>query len=84
MKIWEFEQAVWSLEGVRVVIRDSANADVGDYNYKKQAPGKWRITEFIEKKIDTHLNGQEVVIVSGDGEQPNGNSLVKTIRNGYC
>ncbi len=31
MRIWEFENAVWNLDGVRIVVRGAAEDEVDDY-----------------------------------------------------
>ncbi len=35
MTVEEFEEKVWDVEGIRLVVRAGANASVDEYNYQK-------------------------------------------------
>ena len=39
MNVYDFEQAVWFIEGIRIVIRDRDNAEVTDYPFERAAAG---------------------------------------------
>ena len=83
MKASEFEEKVWAVEGVRIVLRTDPNTEVADYNYKKAADESWRITELIEKRVSKHIDGIPHVVLQGDGEEPHGKVILRTVRKGY-
>ena len=83
MKGWEFEEAVWRIDGIRIVIRATANSEVGDYDYQIAAQGNRNITWFLSTRIRSRVGDYEVVVIGGDGKQPHGGSNVQTIRESY-
>ena len=83
MKASDFEEKVWAIEGIRIVLRTSPNKEVGDYNYKKAADESWRVTELGEKRIEKCIGDVPYVVIQGDGEEPNGKVILRTIRSGY-
>lgn len=83
MKAGEFEERVWTVEGIRIVLRTDPNTEVKDYDYKKAADESWRITELGEKRIEKCTNGIPYSVIQGNGEEPHGKVILRTIRNGY-
>lgn len=83
MKAAEFEEKVWAIEGIRIVLRTDPKKEVGDYNYKKSADESWRVTELGEKRIEKCIGDIPYVIIQGDGEEPNGKVILRTIRGAY-
>ncbi|MDQ3286918.1 MAG: hypothetical protein M3Q42_01415 [Pseudomonadota bacterium] len=83
MKASEFEEKVWAVEGIRIVLRIEPNTEVTDYNYKKAADESWRVTELFEKRIGKHINGTSYIVLQGDGEEPHGRVILRTLRKGY-
>ncbi|NQD96564.1 hypothetical protein HP532_28305 [Pseudomonas sp. CrR25] len=83
MKASEFEEKVWAVEGIRIVLRTDPNTEVADYDYKKAADESWRVTELVDKRIAKHINGISHVMLQGDGEEPHGRVILRTIRKGY-
>jgi hypothetical protein len=83
MNVAEFEDAVWAVEGVRIVIRAAPNTAVGDYDYQRGAQDTWRIGQLLENRIVPKLNGYEVTVLQGDGEQPHGRVILRTLRASY-
>jgi len=67
MTVQDLEDKVWSMDGIRVVIRAAANTKVKDYTHKNAAQGNWRITQFLDKRIYPLLKGQEVIVLEGNG-----------------
>lgn len=84
MKIFEFEEKVWEIEGIRVIVRASSDETVSDYNFKNGAQENWRITQLIEKRIQPKIGEREVIIIQGDGEQPHGRVILRTVRRTYA
>ena len=84
MIVEELEDKVWSMDGIRIVVRASSRTQVQDYNHRNAAQATWRITQFLDKRIAPLLDGQEIVVLMGDGEQPHGKTLLKSIRESYA
>ncbi|NQU65917.1 MAG: hypothetical protein HQ517_16775 [SAR324 cluster bacterium] len=84
MKVSEFEENVWRVEGIRIVLRANPDSLVEDYDYKNAADERWRVTELIEKRITTRINGIFTMVLQGNGEEPHGGILLKNIRKGYA
>lgn len=83
MTFWEFEQAIWQLERVRVLVRDGSNTTVDDYPYQNAANRGWSLTTWLNNRVHPQLNGQEVIVVGGNGEVPNGKTLLVNVRDSY-
>ncbi len=83
MKARDFEDKVWEVEGVRIVLHVGNSAEVKDYEYKKAADESWRVTEFGDKRINKHLDGVTYSMIQGDGEEPHGRVILRTVRSGY-
>jgi hypothetical protein len=83
MKLTDFEQRVWEVEGIRIVIRGDENDEVEDYTRRNAANENWRTREFLEKRIGPRVGGRKVVVIKGDGEMPNGRVLLRNLRASY-
>ncbi len=82
-KVGEFEEAVWAKERIRIVIRTAANRVVKKYNYERAAPDTWSISRLLEKRIQRCESDLEVIVIQGNGEQPRGNVVLRTLRASY-
>ena len=83
MKVSEFEEKVWEVEGIRIVIRAASEENVSKYTFQKGAQEGWRITQLIEKRIQPKIGANEVIIIQGNGEQPHGRVILRTVRKTY-
>jgi len=83
MTVGEFEQKVWELEGIRVVIRAKWGAEVEAFDWVKCSKEDIRLSEFCANRLDSRLGGLEYMIVDGHGSYPNGNTKVLSVRNSY-
>jgi len=83
MTIRELESKIWDQDGVRIVIRDHSNRSVDQYPQRNAAQGNWRITQYLENRIQRLVKGREVVVVDGSGKVPHGGTLLKTLRESY-
>jgi hypothetical protein len=83
MKAGDFEEKVWTIEGIRIVLRTAPDTEVGDYDYKKGADESWRITELGTKRIEKCIGNIPYTVIQGDGEEPHGKVILRTIRNAY-
>ena len=83
MTVEEFEEKVWGLEGIRVIVRASSDDTVKDYEYRKRAQGTWRITQLLQNRIAPKIGRKEVLVIGGDWEEPHGRTLLRTLRKSY-
>jgi hypothetical protein len=83
MKAIDFEEKVWAIESIRIVLRTTPNTEVEDYDYKKAADESWRITELGAKRIEKCIASIPYVVIQGDGEEPNGKVILRTLRKSY-
>lgn len=79
----ELEELVWQVEGVRVVLRVSSGHAVHAFEKKNAADETWTVNEWIEKRIRPLIADNECVVVAGDGEEPHGKMLLRTLRQSY-
>ena len=83
MTVKEFEEAVWQLESIRLVIREASGAEVDDYDYERAARSDHSVTEWLRNRIHTRLEGREVTVVNGYGEVPHGRTRLDNLRETY-
>jgi hypothetical protein len=83
MKVWEFEQAVYEREEVRLVIRAAAGEDVGDYGYVKCSPATTSVSEWLRQRIHPTVGDYEVIVIDGNGAVPHGRTRMATLRETY-
>ncbi len=83
MTVQELEDKVWAQDSIRIVVRAAANTKVQDYRHKNAAQASWRITQFIEKRVQPLVKRLEVIAIMGDGEYPHGKTLLSSIRDSY-
>jgi hypothetical protein len=67
-----------------VIVRAFSNDTVSDYDYKKGSQERWNITKLIKTRIKPKIGDHEVIVIQGNGKQPNGRTILKTIRNEYA
>jgi len=83
MNVREFEDAVWAVERVRIVIRSRANSVVDDYDYERASQDTWRGNQLLGNRIIPKVGNRDVVVLQGDGEQPHGRVILRTLRASY-
>jgi hypothetical protein len=83
MKVSEFEQLVWDLERLRIVVRANRNEEIDDYDYRNAANENWRIAEFVKNRVASRVDGREVTVIQGDGKIAHGNTLLYALRETY-
>ena len=62
MKVEDFEQAVWEVETIRVVVRAPAGAQVAEYSNQNAADEKWGVEEWLRKRVRPKLSGKAVAV----------------------
>jgi hypothetical protein len=83
MKVWEFEQAVYDREEVRIVVRAPIRTVLGSYSYARAASGTTSVSQWLQQRISHALNGHEVVVLDGNGAIPHGRTSMATLRSSY-
>lgn len=83
MKASEFEDKVWEVDGIRLVIRAPEKHTVEDYSWTNAADQGSSIKKYADKRIIPKIGGCEWLILNGDGEEPNGRTLLRTVRDSY-
>lgn len=63
MKLNDFEQKVWEIEGIRLVVRGDEQEEVEDYDFKNAAIENWSISEFLRKLIERRIGGRKVTVI---------------------
>ncbi|WP_445677477.1 hypothetical protein [Pseudomonas putida] len=83
--VQEFEEQVWTVEGIRVVVRAPENARVPEYDYQNAANSTFSVTKWMTTRIDPALDGTnyQVTVIQGNGEEPHGRNLLKKVRATY-
>lgn len=84
IKVSEFEDQVFELEEVRVVVRAPKGSLVEPYSYEKKAAKGQQTNDWLEARVKTKIGDFEVVIVSGEGLQPHGRTKMETLRDSYA
>ena len=83
MRVWELEDAVWATESIRIVVRASADSEVGEYDFDRAANQTWRLSELVRSRIGPLVNQADVVAIRGDGTRANGNTTLRRLRESY-
>ena len=79
----EFEEAVWRVERIRIVVRSDPNQKVIGYYYQKAAPKNFTLQKWIDRRVDAKVDGREVVVIDGTGSIPPRNTQLETVWSGY-
>ena len=85
MTVKEFEKAVWTREGIRIVIRATANSqvEVERYGYAHAADRNLSISQLIANRIQLCVGDREVVVIGGDGAPAHGRIKLEGLRKSY-
>ena len=83
MTAGEFEQKVWDVDGIRIVIRAPWGTEVDAYDWVNAANAGWRVNHYCAQRIATRLRGLEYQVLDGYGQAPHGNTQLSGIRAGY-
>ncbi len=81
----EFEEQVWELEGIRIVVRDDESTlRIEPYACVSKANHKWTLTKWLNLRVNRYIGvDRSVVVVSGDGNLSHGNTRLQTVRDSY-
>lgn len=81
--IAELEDKVWTLEGVRVVVRAPQSDLVDDYNYKRKISATSSISDWGNGRLKPLLDGRDFYVIDGSGTRPHGRTNMETVRESY-
>jgi hypothetical protein len=83
MKLADFEQQVWEVENIRIVVRADENDEVKAYNLKRAADESWTTKEFLNNRIEPRVGSKKVVVIRGDGQKSHGAVKLRNLRASY-
>lgn len=83
MNVREFEDAVWQLDGIRIVVRAETDEEVRDYPFELRLSDTSTVNDFLHARIIRRLNGKSFFVVDGHGEWPHGRTHLRKIRDSY-
>lgn len=83
MGVWNVEQAIFTLEEVRVVIRAPSDTRLGRYRYERAAACNTRLSEWLRTRVYPITGNHEVVVVDGSGAIPHGSTRMDNLRSTY-
>ena len=79
----KFENRVWELERIRIVVRADCREEVGNYGFRYKAARKMTVAKFLEDRIMGSIGNFTVDVIDGSGRIPEGNALAGTVRDSY-
>ena len=83
MKVREFEAKAWQIDGIRLVIRASQDAQVKEFPRTNAAQSNKSI-KWYQEQIAVYVEGFDFTICSGQGGIPNGKTHIETVRASYA
>lgn len=66
-----------------MVIRASAGAQLGNYQYSRKAAGNTSVNEWLQQRVIPVVAGHEVAVIDGTGRFPHGRTNMETLRASY-
>ncbi|MDJ0891669.1 MAG: hypothetical protein QNK18_10835 [Gammaproteobacteria bacterium] len=83
MKVGELEARIWELEGIRVLILAPSHEEVAGYRYCSPAGQTCRVAEWLETRVRPSVPNHMVMVLQGNGRQPQGNVPLHRLRHTY-
>ncbi|MEW9045607.1 hypothetical protein [Stutzerimonas stutzeri] len=84
ISISTFEDLVFEVEQVRIVVRGNPRDLVQDYGYERKAAGNTSVTGWLETRVYPALEGKySVAVVDGSGAIPHGRTHMSKLRGSY-
>ena len=77
----KFEDRVWALERIRIVIRADCAEEVGEYGFGYKATRKMTVAGFIQNRIMGSIGDFSVEAVDGSGCVPDGTVPIGTVKD---
>jgi hypothetical protein len=83
MNVWEFEQKVWDVDHLRVIVRAPTDAVVQAFDWVKKANQNLGLTEYINLRINSRIAPLAATVIAGNGQMPHGLTHIGNIRDSY-
>lgn len=83
MNVQQFEQAVFDMDEIRVVVRASTAEKLNDYKFVRKATNSTSLTDWVEQRIRPLIGDHEVTVIDGNGVQPHGRTKIEKVRASY-
>lgn len=80
ISIERFQDQVWKVEGIRLIVRGSQNDQVGEYNYPSAVDDNWSVDEWLKYRVLDCIGEYEVVVIQDDGVNANGSTPIRNVR----
>ena len=81
MKIRDFEEAVYNVERVRIVVRAARGAQVEPYHYEAAYPQTNTVRAFLDGRVRPKIGGYEVSVIGPNGVGVPENTKVGSVRD---
>ena len=82
MTVKEFENRAGEIDGIRIVIRAPATAQVQDFTWQNAVDQGISVTKYL-KRIADKIAPYEAVVIDGGGYDAHGRTLIKKVRDSY-
>ncbi len=83
LKPREFEQAVFEMDEIRLVVRAPADTDLDAYKFVRKAADSASISEWLDQRIKPLVHDHDVVVIDGSGVSPHGRTKLNKVRASY-
>ena len=83
MRVGEFEQAVFELEGIVIRIRASRSEEVKDYDYHRAASEGTSVTAWLNNRIYPKIGDLGVSVIDGNFHEPHGRTRLRVLKESY-
>lgn len=84
MLVWEFEEAVWDLERIRIVVRTGSDDETEPYTHRHPERETNSAAAFLRDRIQPCIGEREAIVIDGTGRSIyGGRTHLRTIRNSY-
>lgn len=84
VRLKEFEEQVWNLEGIRIVVRAPSTKRTNPYNYLRKAQYNWNVAKWLQDRIGKFFDDEvDVIVISGTGHITHGATQLRTVRESY-
>lgn len=83
MKVKDFEEAVWKIDHIRIIVRAASWVTVDDYRKANAADKGMSVTDYLKRRIQPCIAEHELAVIGGDGKPVHGRTLLSKVRDGY-
>jgi len=83
MKVSNFEETVWDVEGIRIVIRALPTLEIGEFDKERASSGQWSVTQWLDSDRLKGIGDHNFVVIAGNGKEPHGKTLLRNLRTTY-